>query len=49
MKSQSELLKAVQELNNYLKDLGGNVEYAGTYEPSQNPENPENPEEWEGV
>lgn len=48
VKSQSELLKAVQELNSYLKDLGGNVEYAGTYEPNDS-KSSENPEEWEGV
>lgn len=47
MQSQQELHKAVAELNNYLKDLGGNVEYAGIY----NKEEKEEPKNsgWEGV
>lgn len=50
MQSQQELHKAVAELNSYLKDLGGDVEYAGTYtieekqEPTDNKDNG-----WEGV
>ena len=48
-KTIMKVQKAVQELNTYLKDLGGNVEYAGTYEPDENNDNKDNPEEWEGV
>lgn len=47
VQSQQELFKAVSELNSYLKDLGGNVEYAGTYL-KDNPEEPKN-NGWEGV
>lgn len=47
VQSQQELCKAVSELNSYLKDLGGNVEYAGTYL-KDNPEEPKN-NGWEGV
>lgn len=48
MESQGELFKAVSELNSYLKDLGGNVEYAGNYHQEQSSEDKKS-EGWEGV
>lgn len=49
MESQSELVKAVSELNSYLKDLGGNVEYAGNYNNSEEKVENKKGEGWEGV
>ena len=48
VKSQEELLKSISELNGYLKDLGGNVEYAGKYNTENNDEK-KTGEGWEGV
>lgn len=47
MQSQQQLYQAVAELNGYLKDLGGNVEYAGTYTKEEQNEPKNNG--WEGV
>lgn len=51
MDSQKELIKAVQELNSYIKDLGGNIEYAGTYNQEEKEKNSGDikTEGWEGV
>lgn len=52
MESQKELHKAVAELNSYLKDLGGNVEYAGSYTTKESDKDDESDQKengWEGV
>lgn len=49
MKSQENLHNAVSELNSYLRELGGNVEYAGNYLTDDEKENKENKDGWVGV
>jgi defect-in-organelle-trafficking protein DotB len=50
MKSQQDLHKAITELNSYLKDLGGNVEYAGNYNNEDSEKNNnQNENEWEEI
>lgn len=48
VESQKELQQAVEQLNSYLKDLGGNVEYAGNYSTEESKDH-KNESGWEGV